>query len=339
MMGKVAVTGLSHGEGFVATSTVIADVAVKPPFTVVTVMVANPSDTAVTTPLLFTVATAVLFELQLTLLLVALLGVTVAVSAVVPPNVVIVADSGDTVTPVTGMVVVGLTVIADVAVKLPSTVVTVMVALPADTAVTTPLLFTVATAVLFELQVTLLLVALFGAIVAVNVVVPPIVVIVAVGGATDTPVTGIGAIDTVITEVAVYPPSTVVTVMVAEPAAIAVTTPVLLTVATVVLPELHVTFLLVALPGATVAVSVVVPPTLVIVAVRGATVTPVTGVIVPVVPYTSNSYNEYPYSVTLAVPYILTYRALTSVNIISSTSPLPPTIAATVDHVVPLDET
>jgi hypothetical protein len=45
------------------------------------------------------------------------------------------------------------------AVKLPSTVVAVMIALPVDTAVTSPLLLTVAISVLLELQVTLLFVA------------------------------------------------------------------------------------------------------------------------------------------------------------------------------------
>ena len=56
-------------------------------------------------------------------------------------------------------------------------------------------------------------------------------------------------------------PLVAVTVMVAVPAATAVTRPALLTVATEVLLLVHVTVLSVALSGATVAVSVSVPPT------------------------------------------------------------------------------
>jgi hypothetical protein len=49
----------------------------------------------------------------------------------------------------------GVTVIVEVAVLFPSAVVTVMVAVPVDTPVTTPVvLLTVATALLFELQLT-----------------------------------------------------------------------------------------------------------------------------------------------------------------------------------------
>ena len=80
------------------------------------------------------------------------------------------------------------TVTAQVDVKPPSCVVTVMVAVPAATAVTKPELFTVATAVLLELQVTVLFVALEGATVSVNWLVPPYG-IEAVVGLTDTPVT------------------------------------------------------------------------------------------------------------------------------------------------------
>ena len=58
---------------------------------------------------------------------------------------------GETVTPVTSI---GLTVITLVAVLEPSAVVTVMVAVPTDTPVTSPVAFTVATAVFELLQVT-----------------------------------------------------------------------------------------------------------------------------------------------------------------------------------------
>ena len=58
---------------------------------------------------------------------------------------------GDTLTPVTNI---GLTVITDVAVRAPSAVVTVMVAVPTEIPVTNPVALTVATAVLLLLQVT-----------------------------------------------------------------------------------------------------------------------------------------------------------------------------------------
>ena len=77
-----------------------------------------------------------------------------------------------------------------VAVFPPSCVVTVMVALPAATADTSPELLTVATDVLSELQVTVLLVAVEGEIVAVNCCVAFIERL-AVAGLTVTPVTAI----------------------------------------------------------------------------------------------------------------------------------------------------
>ena len=66
------------------------------------------------------------------------------------------------------------TAIIEVAVLLPSVVVTVTVALPGAIAVTTPLAFTVAILVLLELQLTLLFEAFDGLIDAVNVVVDPV---------------------------------------------------------------------------------------------------------------------------------------------------------------------
>ena len=58
-------------------------------------------------------------------------------------------------TPVTRTVAEAVTVTAQTAVLAPSTVVTVILAEPAATAVTKPLALTVATAVLLELHVTL----------------------------------------------------------------------------------------------------------------------------------------------------------------------------------------
>ena len=86
--------------------TVTAQVAVKPPSTVLTVMVAVPSATAVTVPFAETVATAGLLLDHVTALLVAVAGATVIDSVSVLPtangNVVLFSD-----TPVTDTVVGG----------------------------------------------------------------------------------------------------------------------------------------------------------------------------------------------------------------------------------------
>ncbi len=82
--------------------------------------------------------------------MVALTGAIVADNCCVPP-INMDAVVGDTVTPVTRI---GLTVMVDVAVLDPSCVVTVIVAVPTDTPVTSPVALTVATAVLLLLQVT-----------------------------------------------------------------------------------------------------------------------------------------------------------------------------------------
>ena len=196
------------------TVTVTAQVAVLLPSAVVTVIVAVPDATAVTFPAVETVATLVLLLLQVTFLFVALLGETVAVSVSVAfgANVSVVLFR---LTPVTGTV----TVTAQVAVLLPSAVVTVIVAVPDATAVTFPAVETVATLVLLLLQVTFLFVALLGEIVAVS-------VSVAFGANVSvvlfrlTPVTGMF---TVTAQVADLPPA--VAVIVAEPEPLEVTSP------------------------------------------------------------------------------------------------------------------
>lgn len=223
-----------------AAVTVTEQVAVLLPSTVVTVMVALPPPTAVTRPLLLTVATDVLLLDQVTLLLLALPGDTVAVSCSVFPFAMVVEDLFR-LTPVTETV----TDTVQVAVNPPSAVVTVMVALPAPTAVTRPLLLTVATAVLLLLHVTDLLVASEGATVAVSCSVLPLVRDVE-DLLSETAVTGCV---TVTLQVAVKAPLSVVAVMVAEPALTAVILPVLSTVATAVLSLDHVTDGLVALSG------------------------------------------------------------------------------------------
>ena len=78
--------------------------------------------------------------------MVALAGAIVAANCCVPP-INIDAVVGDTLTPVTRI---GLTVITEVAVRTPSAVVTVIVAVPTLTPVTRPVALTEATA-LFEL--------------------------------------------------------------------------------------------------------------------------------------------------------------------------------------------
>src|SRR5438874_9088937 len=129
--------------------TVTADVPVLP--SDVAVMVAEPAVTPLTSPLPFTVATAVLLLDQVTTrpdngLPFASLGV--AVSCTVNPTATLAGD-GVTVTEATGA---SVTVTSDV--PLCPSLVAVIVAVPAPTPVTSPLPFTRATAVLLLDQVT-----------------------------------------------------------------------------------------------------------------------------------------------------------------------------------------
>jgi hypothetical protein len=112
-----------------------------------------------------TVTTDELSELQLTVLLVASEGIIVAVNCKVAFTK-MVGGVGLILTLVT--LIGALTVITLMAVLLPSCDVTVMLALPAATAVTSPVLFTVATDVLSELQETILFVAFDGEMVSIN---------------------------------------------------------------------------------------------------------------------------------------------------------------------------
>jgi len=147
--------------------------------------------------------------------------------------------AGKTDTDATGIGADGLTVIADCPV-FPS-LVAVIVALPAATAVTKPDAEIVAMTELLELQVTVrpVSVLLFASrVVADNWTVPPIARV-AVAGATDTDATGIGAgALTVIADCAVLP--SLAAVICADPAAIAVARPSAETVAIPLLLELHV---------------------------------------------------------------------------------------------------
>ncbi len=166
----------------------MALVAVKLPLTVVTVIVAVPVATPVTRPVELTVATAVLLEVQVTFLLDAFDGDTVAVSCCVW-FAKIDAVVGLTVTPVVATTV---TVMAEVAVFPPSCVVTVIVAVPAAMPLTSPEELTVATEALLDDHVTFLLVAFAGATVAVSWVLL-FTATLAVVGLTVTPVTATGA--------------------------------------------------------------------------------------------------------------------------------------------------
>jgi len=167
----------------------------------------------------------------------------------------------------------GVTVTVQFAVNPPSSVVAVIVAVPADTAVITPELFTVAVPALPDDHITVLFVAFAGATVAVSVsLVPATSVVVVLFKVTPAANTG----STVTSHEAIKPPSVVVTVTNAVPGDTAVTTPPGLTVATVASLLAHDMALFVAVAGATVAVKVSVAPAESVVYVLF-NVTPVTG--------------------------------------------------------------
>src|SRR5207237_655083 len=129
-------------------ATVIAAVPLCP--SLVAVIVADPAATPVTSPLLLTVAAAVLLLCQVTVRPVSVLpfaSLRVAVSCCVWPSF-SVADAGATVTEATGVCT---TVMADV--PLWPSLVAVIVADPATTPVTNPLALTVAAEVLLLDQV------------------------------------------------------------------------------------------------------------------------------------------------------------------------------------------
>jgi len=148
--------------------TVTVQEAVLPPSVVVMVIVAVPVIIPVTTPPPDTVATVGLLLDHVTLWFVALYGVIAAKRVSVPPTTRLV-DALFKDTPVTAM---GFTVTVQEAVLPPSAVVTVIVAVPTLTPVTTPPSDTVATAVLLLFHVTFLFVALEGVIVTVRYSVP-----------------------------------------------------------------------------------------------------------------------------------------------------------------------
>src|SRR2546422_897711 len=224
----LADAGATATEATATCTTVMADVPLCP--SEVAVIVAEPASFAVTSPLELTVAAVVLLEVQVTTrpdsgCPSAPFGV--AVSCTVLPSSTL-ADAGVTATVATGT---GVTVI--LAVPLCPSDVAVIVAAPATTAVTRPLAFTVATAVLLLDQLMVrpesgLPFASLG--VAVSGTVCPTGTLADVG-ATATDATG--TLVTVILDEPLCPSE--VAVIVATPTATPVTTPLALTAATAVL--------------------------------------------------------------------------------------------------------
>src|SRR6266576_894180 len=207
--------------------TFIADVPLWPSLVAV-IVTGPPAATPLTSPLPFTLAIALLLDCQVTTrpvngLPFASLGV--AVSCTVLPTATP-AVAGVTVTDATGT---GVTVMA--AVPLWPSLVAVIVAEPATLVVTSPLLLTVATVVLFEAHVTVRPVKTlpFASLrVAVSCTVWPAGTL-AEGGVTVTEATGAPA--TVMLAVPLWP--SLVAVMVTDPAVTPVTSPLPLTVAIV----------------------------------------------------------------------------------------------------------
>jgi len=216
------------------------------PSAVIAVMTASPVDFAVTRPVDDTVATLVLLELQVTDGLDVVLGKTVADSWKVLPMLMEISVSLSVMD-----VAYCLTVTMHCAVRLlPSSVLTVMVAVPVDFGVTSPSDETVATAVLLELHETDLSEVLLGETVAISCNVLPMYSV------SDVLLSDmeVASCFTVTLQLALrLEPSAVLAVMVVFPAETAVTTPEDETVATLGLLDVQVTDLLSALVGKTVA--------------------------------------------------------------------------------------
>jgi len=236
--------------------------------------------TPVTTPVLDTVATAVLLDAQVItrpVTTVPFKSFVVATSGVVFPCV-MVTFPGATVTVPTGTG----TIVTDAVPDFPSLVAVIVTGPPIAARVTTPAFDTVAIDVLLDAHVTTRQVSTvpsMSAVVAVSVPVCP-TMIELVGGATVTVATGAGV--TVTLDVQDF--VSLVAVIVVVPGATPVTTPVADTVAAAVLLDVHVTtrsVTTVPLTSFTVATSVVVWPAMTL-AVGGATVTLPTAVLVAV---------------------------------------------------------
>ena len=211
-------------------------------------MVAEPTQTPVTTPELETVATVCSLLVQVTVLSVALEGKTVAVNVVVAPTMML-ASVLSTDIPVTGM----MTFNSQVALLSPAVAVIALV--PSETATTWPDWDTIATDSLLLVQVTA---ASLGSTVTVKSMEPPTGNVYEVGLIVIL-LTVVPPLVTVTEHVALFPPAKAV--MVAVPAATAVIKPDVETVATPLLLLDQVTVLSVAFSGRTVAVKDWVSPT------------------------------------------------------------------------------
>jgi len=196
--------------------TTIAQVAVLPPSAVVAVIVALPEPTAVTRPVLETVATLWSELDQRTDLFVASEGLIVAVSwELSPAERLMIAWARLTLDTATAAAV----LIAQVANLAPSTVVTVIVAVPPPVHETRPALEMVATLSSELDQTTDLFVALAGYTVTVSCELPPAAKPrEELSRLTLDTATAAGIVAAVIAQVANLAPSTVATVIVAAPA-------------------------------------------------------------------------------------------------------------------------
>ena len=150
------------------TETLTVHFAVFLPSAVVAVITACPPETALITPAAETVATFVFELVQITFLFEAFAGRTVALSVPVWPALRFIALTLSS----TDFVCLR-TLTVQTAFFPPSTAFAVMVAVPTETAFTTPFLLTVATLVFEELHLTALFNALFGRTVALSVLDAP----------------------------------------------------------------------------------------------------------------------------------------------------------------------
>lgn len=217
----IVIDGGENAKLMIPETIVITDVAVNPPSTVVAVIVADPTDTAVTRPVLLTVAVGPLL-VHVIALFVAFDGDSVATSCFCAPTVKL-TDVVSREMPVTGILIAD-TVTEAVAENPPSAVRAVIVAEPAAIAVTSPVLLTVADA--DELvHITALFVAFAGVMVAMSCCVSPIIIFSVVIFRV-MPDTGTDA-TTVIKAVAVNPPSAVRAIIFVEPTDTPVTRPTL----------------------------------------------------------------------------------------------------------------
>ena len=166
VIDKVLLSKLTPVTEMIFAFTLTEHEAVFDPSFVFTVIVAEPTAFAVTTPKEETVATEVLLDDQVTDWSVALDGVTIAVNASDSPSVNEIVLLSKT-TPVTGTTL-AFTVTLQVAVLPRSFVFTVIVAVPTDCAVKTPKYETETTEGLLEVHVTVLSEARVGVIIAVK---------------------------------------------------------------------------------------------------------------------------------------------------------------------------